>query len=235
MYIAFGLLIGWQTFGRGMIDYSWDTGDVDIIGDSLLLGDTCSTYGIEPWWVIAFFFTLLSTPLALMEFGVGLKEMLIPGITTYIILMLNEVFDHGCGGYGTQSCTNLPSYINNAVLFFIATNIAYFFDYLYFYPAQNSLIPCILVFAPGASVAVQILNQMGREYNDHDLSGFIAGASDLFANVAMVGVSYALGILLASSYWSIIMAKKDLNGTSESMRKRMLQVYFSYTNNRDVN
>lgn len=95
MYMAFGLMIGWQTFGRGQIEYEEDV--PDKIRDSLLLGGSCPAfttgfYNIEPWWVVAFVLTLVLTPLALMEFGVRPRDMLIPGITTYIILILNGSF-----------------------------------------------------------------------------------------------------------------------------------------------
>jgi hypothetical protein len=71
---------------------------------------------------------------------------------------------------------------------------------------------------------VRILNQMGREHGITNES-VIKTTSDLFANVGMVGVSYALGIILASSYWSVIMSRKDMKGNGSMQKKR---VYFSY-------
>ncbi|MGK3742567.1 MAG: hypothetical protein ACI90V_009423 [Bacillariaceae sp.] len=223
MYMSFGLLIGWQCFGRGLLVYEEDFGE---IGNSLIMGSSCpafsaDVFNIEPWWLVAFVFTLILTPLALIEFKVRPRDMLIPGITTYVTLVLNEVLNHGCD-FGT--CTQLPSYINNCIILFVGANVAYVFGYFYSYPAVNSLSSVILVFAPGASTMVRILNQMGREHGITNES-VITTTSDLFANVGMVGVSCALGIILASSYWSVIMSRKDMKGNGSMQKKR---VYFSY-------
>jgi len=223
MFMSFGLLIGWQTFGRGQIQYEDDS---STIVNSLLLGDYCpafteGVFSIEPWWLVTFVFNLVVTPLALMLFNVRPRDMLIPGITTYVALALNMILYTGCN---LNTCTQLPSYINNTIVLFVAANVAYLFDYLYDQPAVNSLMSAILMFAPGSSTIVKILNQMGREHGVTDESLF-STTSDLFANVAMKGVSYALGIILASSYWSIIISKKDMK-RCESMQKK--KVFFSY-------
>ena len=159
MFMSFGLLIGWQTFGRGQIQYEDDS---STIVNSLLLGDYCpafteGVFSIEPWWLVTFVFNLVVTPLALMLFNVRPRDMLIPGITTYVALVLNMILYNGCN---LNTCTQLPSYINNTIVLFVAANVAYLFDYLYDQPAVNSLLSAILMFAPGSSTIVKILNQM---------------------------------------------------------------------------
>ena len=47
--MAFGLLVGWQTFGRGTLEYDPTIGGVTEDQKSLILGSSCppfsSTYG----------------------------------------------------------------------------------------------------------------------------------------------------------------------------------------------
>jgi len=82
MYMAFGLMIGWQTFGRGQIAY--DVENPDTIIKSLLLGNTCPAfttgyYNIEPWWLVSLVLTLVLTPVVLMEVWNSTERYADPG------------------------------------------------------------------------------------------------------------------------------------------------------------
>merc|ERR1711879_957026 len=95
-----------------------------------------------------------------------------------------------------------------------ATNLACFVEYKTGTPVNLSVIPMIIILAPGAPSVMSVLASMQQ---DSDVSG--VAVTDFWSNLALQGVSYAFGLSLALEMWrpklhskNQVRARADLGG-----------------------
>lgn len=98
-------------------------------------------------------------------------------------------------------------FLINIIGLFVATNLACFREFLTGKVATPSIIPVLLVLAPGSVVVLSVLLLM-------QVSGNVANVSmttDATSYLWLLGVSYSLGMFIAMSYWKPLLLRRGVS------------------------
>jgi hypothetical protein len=118
----------------------------------------------------------------------------------------------GDGGLG------LNEFLCNIIGLFVASNLACFREYFTGKVATPSIIPVLLILAPGSVVVLRILLLM-------QMTGGVPNdvSTETISYLWLLGVTYSLGMYIAQSYWRPIILRKQVSssilGWVENARK----------------
>ena len=93
----------------------------------------------------------------------------------------------------------LPQYVVNALAMFIAGDLGSLCEYVTTTPAVLSVLPVVLVLAPGSGAVKSVLQTMHVHINETDTSHGHAVAP--WDDMVLEGVSYAVGLYVAAVIW----------------------------------
>jgi uncharacterized membrane protein YjjB (DUF3815 family) len=191
-FLAVGLTAGWQIFGR---DAAVEAANGQYgVKASLVPADVCPGTAI-PWYYI---FALCNFPMlfhCFLSLNIRIRDMPKGFFVVYPSLLLYMAM---------IEYTELPIFVTDAIGLFIATNLACFIEYKTGTPVNLSVIPMIIILAPGAPSVMSILSSMQQ---DLEVSG--AAVTGFWSNLALQGVSYAFGLCLALELWRPFVHSKN--------------------------
>jgi hypothetical protein len=208
--MACGMFIGWQITGYNFV------ADMDVEGQTIARGmeasfvpaNKCAPFSkpwnIGPWWMVFAVWNLLLLVPVLGGLQVRLRDMPNHYIIAYISLIL-------FGALNFQDNFNgLSSFLVNIIGLFFATNLSCFKEYITGVPAVSSIVPVLLVLAPGSTCVLQILTLMQIDANV-PLSQQQSNQPDIVTYLWLLGVTYSLGMYLALAIWKPILSKRELS------------------------
>ncbi|KAK3281639.1 hypothetical protein CYMTET_10580 [Cymbomonas tetramitiformis] len=173
MYMAMSITLGWQisAYFINNIHHSkpWV---VDI--------DSCAP--MTGWWMAN---AVMMVPLELCFFtvlGIRIRNMFAPGLAVIATMCMNAVWQ--------RHFPDEESYIANAIVTFVGTNLGCGFEYMTGGSHVQILLPIIVILAPGAGALVKVMHQINGD-----------GTNDAWFDLLMQGVSFALGQTLAAELW----------------------------------
>lgn len=190
-FLGGGLTLGWQVFGHNAA--MTEVGGAHGVKASLVPSEVCAGTGIR-WEII---FTVINFPMLFhcfaslnMRIADIWKAFVVvyPSLIAFMALVMQGPF---------------PSFVNDILGLFIATNLACFMEYKTGTPVNVSVIPMIIILAPGAPSVMSILGSMQK--------GYVANNSmqSFWNNLALQGVSYAIGLCLALELWRPLVHRKN--------------------------
>lgn len=114
----------------------------------------------------------------------------------------------GALNFGGQesSSLGLNEFLIDTVGLFVATNLSCLREYVTGAPALPSIIPVLLVLAPGSTIVVYVLRTMQE-------AGGVPGLKniDVVTYLFLLGVSYSLGMYIALAYWKPVLMAKGMD------------------------
>jgi hypothetical protein len=212
MVMASGLTIGWQFTGYNLFA---DVVDETGVTASLVPTDKCPPFreeqNVGPWWVV---FALINL-IMLIPVQAGLqtrpRDMIVQYSIAYVSLILFGAMNFAGPDGGDLG---IPSLIVNIIGLFVATNLACLTEYITMVPAVTSIIPVLLVLAPGSVVVLDLLKLIQV---DNNVSG--VGNEEVTSKLWMLGVSYALGMYIALALWKPILSKRQISSLNASVMR----------------
>ena len=191
MFLAMALLIGWQIFGHGF--YKGETSS-SAAASLVPMENSCMfPYG---WKII---FGLWNIPLLFFAFiglNMPLCKMLAPAFIAYISLLLYIVLLEQPEVRGF-----FPARVIDSIALFVASNLAYFYEFCTSSPAILAILPILLILAPGSHVVLSILASMQR-------SAKIFVMVEPILDLLLQGVAYAVGLTLAMRLWRPLLQRR---------------------------
>jgi len=183
MIMGLGLTIGWQVFGRDAA-VSATQGKQGALA-SMVPADACDGTG-PPW---QFVFGVLNFPMLFHCFAslnMRLADMIDAFCVAYpSLLIFMALVQHG----------TFPGYVTDAAGIFIAANIASGFERWKGTPVCISVVPMVIILAPGWPSVRSVLNSMQKtEHIDVKPTSF-------WTDLALQGAAYAVGLSLALGMW----------------------------------
>merc|ERR1712194_531193 len=118
-----------------------------------------------------------------------------PIFCRYLSLLAYGVLQHG-REFGLR---DLPPLVQNAIGVFIAGNLGSAHEYVTGTPACLSVLPVILVYAPGSGAVKSMLVSVHASVGDVDAKALFD--SNVWGELVLQGVSYAFGMYLAVVIW----------------------------------
>jgi len=192
-FMGIGLTIGWQVFGRdaALQATNGKTGVVASLVPSHGCGDPFATpvymiFGVYNFPMLFHCFASLNMRLRDMPYAF---LVVYPSLLVYISLVVSG---------------QVPKFVANAIATFLATNLASAVEWWNGTPANLSLVPIMIILAPGQPSVASVLASMQV---DNGVSG--VHVTEFWSNLALQGVSYAFGMCIALEIWRPILHSRD--------------------------
>jgi len=183
MFLGMALLLGWQVSGHNAA--LAETGTAGAVSSLVPASMSCMfPYG---WRLI---FGVWNIPMLIFAFiglNIPLRSMLLPGLIGYLSLFLYIAL--------SMLPVPLPSLIVDCIGLFVAGNLASLGEFMTGTPSVLSIIPVLLMLAPGSHVVLSVLESVQQE---QDVDGVNV---ESFQGLMMQGVAYATGLVLALQMW----------------------------------
>jgi len=196
-FLGGGLTLGWQVFGHNAASAAVD--GADGVKASLVPADVCDgsnggpAFAI-PWEII---FTVYNFPMLFHCFA-SLNIRVMDIWKAFIVVYPSLIAFIAISTHG-----KLPSFVVDMLGLFIAGNLASLMEYTTGTPVNLSVVPMIIILAPGAPSVMSILGSMQ--------SGYVEGlhVASFWNNLALQGASYAIGLCLALEIWRPLVHRKN--------------------------
>ena len=121
------------------------------------------------------------------------------------------------GSWCSPSTCSLPGYVQTLLVAIWASSAACFFELTTDAPLWSSLIPVILILAPGAGAVKAVLGSFHRSEGDGESSTYT-----LWESLVLEGATYAAGFLIAMEFWLPLLAiKHDVHSCSRGHRGKL--------------
>jgi hypothetical protein len=206
MVMASGLTIGWSITGYNLMqDLVHGTG----VEASFVPGQKCPPFtqphNIGPWWMVFGLWNLAMLIPVLVGLVVHPRDLPAQYIITYLSLVVFGALkfaNQGDGGLG------LNEFLCNIIGLFVASNLACFREYFTGKVATPSIIPVLLILAPGSVVVLRILLLMQASAGVPNVSTY---DTETISYLWLLGVTYSLGMYIAQSYWRPIILRKQVS------------------------
>ena len=205
MIIALGLTMGWQFFGRDLAKLRGAEIDGTAIGvgavASLPPSITCAPFSQTPynWQTVFFGYNVLMILLATIGLNVRVRCLWEPMLVTYPTLLVYGALNFECKADTCQ----LPSNLVNFIGLFVGTNLASALQYFTATPAVSNLIPVLLILAPGSGAVLSVVQQL------HNTAGDPVTQANFWNELALEGLSYALGMYVGFAIWAPVLRWRD--------------------------
>lgn len=195
MFLVMGLTSGWQLFG-----YDAASMFVGKKGAVASLPPCVACPGDVPWWMGTGVFNLPLLLFLSVLFNLRACDLGGPVLCGYLSLAAYGFMQHA-QDFGLHE---IPPLICNFLGVFIAGNLGSLHEYLTGTPACLTVLPVVLVYAPGSGAVKSML--VAIHVSMHDLTDQVDSVEALFhANVwgdlVLQGVSYAFGMYCAVVIW----------------------------------
>lgn len=188
MLLTIGVTTGWQVFGRNLaVDEAG--GKVGALA-SLPPSEECSNTALhrENWLL---YFGIYNLPLLfviLLGANVRLRDTPVPLLISYVSLLVY--------GFLTYSdVAQLPAIVNNVLVVSLTAHLGSLNEYLTGTPPIIVIVPVVFFLAPGSGTMVCILRWIHKDEGDS------VQLTDLWGDLVMQGLSYAIGLHLATAIW----------------------------------
>eukprot|EP00441_Pelagodinium_beii_P035700 CAMPEP_0197652706 /NCGR_PEP_ID=MMETSP1338-20131121/34616_1 /TAXON_ID=43686 ORGANISM="Pelagodinium beii, Strain RCC1491" /NCGR_SAMPLE_ID=MMETSP1338 /ASSEMBLY_ACC=CAM_ASM_000754 /LENGTH=514 /DNA_ID=CAMNT_0043227643 /DNA_START=47 /DNA_END=1588 /DNA_ORIENTATION=- len=191
-FMGVGLTIGWQFFGRDAAIVA--VGGKSGVKASLVPSEVCPEMA-TPWYMIFLVYNFPMLFHCFVSLNMRLRDMPHAFLVVYPSLI---------AFIAISKFAQFPSFVADAVGLFIATNLASLVEYLTGTPVNLSLVPMIIILAPGAPAVSSVLQSM--QVDAHVASVSVTG---FWTNLALQGASYAFGLCLALEIWRPILHRND--------------------------
>ena len=218
--ISIFLTFGWQFLGRNWETEATFEGErTNLYGkegpiSSLPPSITCaSTDATDNWLLASAGMTIPLQCFALIFYQIRLRDWPGPflvGWSTYAVQGL-------LGSWCSPSTCSLPGYVQTLLVAIWASSAACFFELTTDAPLWSSLIPVILILAPGAGAVKAVLGSFHRSEGDGESSTYT-----LWESLVLEGATYAAGFLIAMEFWLPLLAiKHDVHSYSRGHRGKL--------------
>lgn len=161
-------------------------------------------WNVGPWYVVFCGWNLVMLIPVLGGLQVRPRDMPSHYSIAYVSLIIFAVLNFQDGA------TGLPNFMVNIIGLFVATNFACFKEYISGAPAVTSIVPVLLVLAPGSEVVIQLLSLMQLS-NDVDTPS--GNSIDIASYMWLLGVTYSLGMYIALAIWKPILVGREVKST----------------------
>lgn len=189
-FLVMGLTCGWQIFGHNAaLKFTGKSGAIASLPPSV----ACP--GDVPWWMGTFVFNLPLLLFLSVLFNLRVRDLFGPMLCGYLSLLAYGVLQHSREFGGPE----LPGLITNFLGVFIAGNLGSLHEYLTGTPACLSVLPVVLVYAPGSGAVKSMLVGLHASVGDVDMQALVH--SNVWGDLVLQGVSYAFGMYLAVVIW----------------------------------
>jgi len=190
-FMGVGLTIGWQLFGQNA---AMSTGQKAGVTSSLVPSDVCPGFATPVYMI----FAVYNIPMLFHCFAslnIRLRDMPYAFVVVYPSLL---------AFISLNVYAELPQFVVNALGLFIATHLASLVEYVKGIPVNLSLVPMVIILAPGAPSVESVLASMQVDSNVIGVK-----VTQFWTNLALQGVSYAFGMCLALEMWRPILHAHD--------------------------
>jgi hypothetical protein len=227
MVLACGLTIGWTFTGYNLLYDKYPDLYPAGIQASFVPRDKCAPFSqpqnVGPWWHV---FVLWNLALLIPVLGgIQVRPRDIPG--SYIIAYLSLVMFGALNfARADEGGLGLNEFLINIIGLFVATNLSCFRQLVTGDSAIPSIIPVLLILAPGVSaqsyvnlhfitlltrllkstVVLEVLKVMQKAGKVAD----VTIDTDIVAYLFLLGVSYCLGMYIALSYWKPLLVRRSV-------------------------
>jgi len=184
MIMGIGLTIGWQVFGRNAAEAATD-GKLGAIA-SMVPAEPCEGSMGPPW---QFVFGVLNFPM-LFHCFFSLNMRLADMPSAFFVAYPSLFAFMALNSLGT-----FPGYVTDAIGIFIAGNLASAIELFQGTPVCVSVVPMIIILAPGWPSVRSVLESMQKSA----IPGVVV--TNFWTDLAMSGTSYAVGLSLALGIW----------------------------------
>jgi len=140
--------------------------------------------------------------LATIGLNVRPRDLWQPMLVAYPTLLIFGALNFAC----TADSCQLPSVVVSCIGLFIGTNIACFMEYLTAAPAAATLVPVLLILAPGSGAVLSVISRIHLEAGEMTATA----ASDFWSDLVLEGLAYGLGMFGALQIWSPLLARSRL-------------------------
>eukprot|EP00930_Biecheleria_cincta_P099704 TRINITY_DN91309_c0_g1_i1.p1 TRINITY_DN91309_c0_g1~~TRINITY_DN91309_c0_g1_i1.p1 ORF type:complete len:624 (-),score=79.17 TRINITY_DN91309_c0_g1_i1:65-1936(-) len=188
MLLTIGVITGWQVFGHNLA-VAEAGGKVGAIA-SLPPSQECQStaFHTEIWPLYYGVYNLPLLFVIMLGANVRLRDTPVPLLISYISLLLY--------GFLTYSdVLQLPAIVNNVLVVSFAAHLGSFHEYLTGTPPITVIVPVVFFLAPGSGTMVCILRWIHKDEGD------AVQPQDLWGDLVMQGLSYAIGLHLATAIW----------------------------------
>lgn len=197
MILAAGLTIGWQVFGHNLALHHTNV----RAGAAASLPPSADNCVAGMSWVSVFGgynFPMLF--FAFLGLNIRVRDMLGPFSVGYVSLFVFASLIHA----KDWNFVSFPMILINIFGMFIGGNLGSLHEYLTGAPSCISIIPVILMLAPGSGAVKSVLDTL-----QYDLGNGNVVAS-LWGNLVLDGVAYAVGLYLAAMIWRPFIRKRHI-------------------------
>ena len=222
MVMASGLTIGWQITGRNFIRWYEEDNPFSNDANSMIPAGADASYvptvkcvpftedwNVGPnhqWYVVFCGWNLVMLIPVLGGLQVRPRDMPSHYSIAYVSLIIFAVLNFQPGA------NVLPDFVVNIIGLFVATNFACLKEYISGAPAVTSIVPVLLVLAPGSEVVIQLLSLMQLS-NDVDTATPSGNSKDIASYMWLLGVTYSLGMFIALAIWEPILVGREVKST----------------------
>lgn len=184
MLMGVGLTIGWQVFGQDAADIA--VGEQGVKA-SLVPAEPCDGSMGPPW---EFVFGVLNFPMLFHCFAS--LNMRLADMSGAFFVAYPSLFAY----MALVQKSTLPGFVTDAIGIFIAGNLGSMIERWCGTPVCVSVVPMIIILAPGWPSVRSVL--LGMQQNEN-----VAGVDphSFWTDLALQGVSYAVGLSLALGMW----------------------------------
>jgi len=128
-------------------------------------------------------------------------------IVAYVSLVVFGFLNFGV--INSVDSVGLSSSLINIIGLFVATNLACLKEFLTGTPAVSTIVPVLLVLAPGSVVVLKVLKVMQIDAN---VPGETSD-SDIVTYLWLLGVTYSLGMYIALALWKPLLLKRGVSAS----------------------
>jgi len=188
MLLAIGTVAGWQVFGHNLaVDLAGGkTGAIASLPPSQECGD--NLYKRSHWML---YFGVFNVPLLfviLLGTNLRVRDTFVPLLISYVSLF---VF----GWLSYAETVAMPAVVNNIITVSLAAHLGSLHEYFTGVPPLICVLPVIFFLAPGSPTFLCVLQAI------HNAEGDAMKGMDLWSDLVMQGLSYAVGLHLATAIW----------------------------------
>mmetsp|Transcript_92790 Transcript_92790/g.276817 ORF Transcript_92790/g.276817 Transcript_92790/m.276817 type:complete len:592 (+) Transcript_92790:68-1843(+) len=188
MVLAAGITIGWQVFGHNLAsaDLHGQTGAIASLPPAIECDNPA--FKKSHWLEYAGVYNIPMVFVILVGLNVRVRDMPGPMLISYLSMLIYGLLTN-------SDLVDLPLVVTNVLTVFLAGTLASLYDFLTAVPASISVLPVICFLAPGAGTLKAIIASLHRAAHDQ------VDSADLWGDLVLEGMSYAVGLHLATALW----------------------------------
>lgn len=191
MVLVIGLVVGWLPFGYKAMPLVPELNQPSIISS---LPPVVPCGGNIPWLLVMGAYSPCLFMTLMVRLELRLRDLPVRMFYGYVSLLVYYAVLNAKAFGGPD----LPPLAINVLASFVIGNLGSIHEYYTDTPACLSVLPVIIVFAPGSGVIKSVIAGVHASLNDPAITHFQA---NLWADLIMQGASYAVGSYVAVVIW----------------------------------